>query len=87
MIKEVCMNGLITDPEKFKNKELIKTLYLEHIEDVKKNVPVQQLLVMELGDGWEKLCSFLEKDVLNVPYPFTNSTQEFGKRFPANGCD
>lgn len=63
----------------------IKIPYLEHIEDVKKNVPVEKLLMMELDDGWEKLCAFLEKRRASVPYPFTHTIEMFQVIFYAYG--
>lgn len=78
----VCLDGNIGDPDKFNDEETIKRLFLEHIEEVKNNVPAEQLYVMELGSGWEGLCKFLEKDVPKEPYPSVNSTNEFTKNFP-----
>ncbi|KPA73935.1 hypothetical protein ABB37_09528 [Leptomonas pyrrhocoris] len=38
-------------------------------ESVKMSVPPGQLLVYRYGDGWEPLCSFLEKAVPATPFP------------------
>ena len=32
---------------------------------------------MEDGLGWEKICTFLGKDVPDVPYPHSNTPKEF----------
>jgi hypothetical protein len=34
----------------------------------------QDLLVLDFskGDGWEKLCNFLHKEIPNVPFPHAN---------------
>ena len=56
-------------------KEHIK-LYNDHIEHVKryfKNRPDDFLVLnWEEGDGWEKLCAFLGKEVPNVALPHSN---------------
>lgn len=80
MCKTVIFDGVLSDPEKFKDEEAIKKLYLDHIEDVKKTVPADRLYIMELGSGWEGLCKFLGKEVPKEPYPRSNSTNNFQKR-------
>ncbi|GAA5795578.1 hypothetical protein HPULCUR_000939 [Helicostylum pulchrum] len=76
MVNYALMDGHIYDAKKFQNEELVKKMYLDHIEQVKTNVPADQLLVMELGgDSWQKLCEFLDHKVPNIPYPKTNSTK------------
>ena len=36
-------------------------------------VPEDQLLVFKVGEGWERLCTFLDKDVPNLDFPHDNS--------------
>jgi hypothetical protein len=31
---------------------------------------------MELGEGWERLCEFLDKPVPDVPYPNLNNPKD-----------
>lgn len=77
MCNKAMFDGDIADAEKFKNEEYTKKLFMDHIKDVKKNVPQEQLYVMELGEGWDGLCQFLGKQVPKVPYPKSNSTKKF----------
>ncbi|GAA5803449.1 P-loop containing nucleoside triphosphate hydrolase protein [Helicostylum pulchrum] len=77
----VCMDGWIRNPEKFADEKTVKRLYNEHVAEVKRVVPADQLCVLELGDGWEKLCKFLGKEVPQVPYPKVNTTDEFKEYF------
>lgn len=37
----------------------------------------QNLLIMDLekGDSWEKLCTFLNHDIPNEPFPHLNKTK------------
>lgn len=51
-----------------------------HIEEVKRVVPAEKLLVFEAKEGWEPLCAFLEVPVPATPYPRVNDTAEFKKR-------
>jgi hypothetical protein len=80
MASEVVMNGILTDEEKIKDEKAIQKLFTDHVEEVKRHVPSDRLLVMELGEGWDRLCQFLGKEVPKVPYPKTNSTASFQDR-------
>lgn len=59
---------------KIKNLPLYK--YNEHIKEVKKyfkNRPDDLLILcFEKGDGWEKLCKFLKKEIPDKPFPHIN---------------
>ena len=48
-----------------------------HIEEVKRVVPPEKLLVYEVKEGWEPLCRFLEVPVPASPFPHVNDTQTF----------
>lgn len=77
MIRTVVLDGAFDDLERFHDKERIKSLYNSHNEWVKNHIPADRLLVMEIGEGWDRLCTFLDKPVPNEPFPRVNSTQEF----------
>lgn len=55
-------------------------VYESHIEEVKRSVPADRLLVYESREGWEPLCKFLGIPVPEMPYPKVNSTEEFQAR-------
>merc|ERR1712113_863706 len=57
----------------------LRQKYHEHIENVKKRVPSDQLLIMNIRDGWMPLCEFLNKPIPNKAFPNVNSTAEFNK--------
>ena len=46
--------------------------YVKHIEMVKRVTPKDRLLVFGLGEGWEPLCKFLDKEVPDMPFPRVN---------------
>ncbi len=48
-----------------------------HENDVIATVPPEQLLVYDVGSGWEPLCAFFGVDVPAEEFPRTNSTAEF----------
>ncbi|KAI8067694.1 P-loop containing nucleoside triphosphate hydrolase protein, partial [Gilbertella persicaria] len=74
MAKAVCLEGQLADPTV--TEETLCQFFLNNIEQVKQTVPSNQLLVMELGEGWARLCEFLDKPIPNEPYPNVNSTAE-----------
>ncbi|KAI0149341.1 P-loop containing nucleoside triphosphate hydrolase protein [Pestalotiopsis sp. NC0098] len=47
-------------------------LIVAHEVMVRRAVPPEQLLVMQLSDGWEPLCKFLGKPVPDEPFPRVN---------------
>ena len=64
------------------NEELYVEVYRKHIADVKeyfKNRP-DDLLVIDVtsGDGWEKLCNFLEKEIPRKAFPHVNKGMDSG---------
>jgi hypothetical protein len=54
--------------------------HLEHYQHIRQVVPKENLLEMELGDGWEPLCQFLGVPVPDVPYPHSNDSKVFQNR-------
>jgi hypothetical protein len=63
--------------------------YLAHQEHVRRTVPAEDLLVHHVGDGWEPLCTRFALAVPDVPYPSSNSTEDFlrGRGRPADEGD
>ena len=54
--------------------------HLKHYEHIRKVAPKENLLEMELGDGWEPLCSFLGVPIPEVSYPHSNDSEVFQNR-------
>jgi hypothetical protein len=52
-------------------------VFERHNAEVKRAIPASRLLVFEAKDGWAPLCEFLGVKAPDVPYPKTNSTDEF----------
>jgi hypothetical protein len=55
-------------------------IFEDHIADVRRTVPARRLLVLEVAQGWEPLCSFLDRPAPAEPFPRLNDTAEFRAR-------
>ena len=64
------------------SEKILPSLYLkrfrEHNERVRQVIPQDQLLVMDItkGDGWAKLCPFLDRPVPAEPFPCRNVAEK-----------
>ena len=56
-------------------------VYQQRIDDVRQSVPTERLLVYDIAEGWQPLCSFLELPVPDRAFPHYNSMQEFWQTF------
>lgn len=54
------------------NLDVVLSKYRQHNLYVKSHCPKEQLLMYQLGDGWEPLCKFLNKPIPDVPFPHKN---------------
>ena len=52
-------------------------VFSDHIEEVKRTVPAERLLVYSVKEGWEPLCAFLGVDVPGEPFPHLNDAGSF----------
>jgi hypothetical protein len=67
LIWEGTFNGNFTD------KPYAIEIFNQHIEEVKKVVPPERLLVYNVKEGWEPLCAFLGVEVpRDKPFPHLN---------------
>ena len=51
--------------------------YERHNAEVRAKVPAARLVEWQPGDGWEPLCSALNIQVPEDPFPHVNTTEEF----------
>jgi hypothetical protein len=54
--------------------------YEHHNEEVVRTIPPERLLVYDVSQGWEPLCSFLGVPVPEEPFPRVNTTSDFRER-------
>ena len=62
------------------SKENLLATLAAHEADVVARCPAEQLLVFDVREGWEPLCTFLEVPVPEGEFPRSNSTEEFNAR-------
>lgn len=51
--------------------------YEAHNAAVRREVPPERLLVLDVAEGWDPLCRFLGVPAPDTPFPRANSTDEF----------
>ena len=56
-------------------QEAAVQFYQEHVEEVKRHVPSDKLLVFEVKQGWRPLCDFLNVPIPENPFPRVNDTE------------
>ena len=69
-----------TFDNRFDDKAYAVKVFNDHIEEVKKVVPADKLLVYEVKQGWEPLCDFLEVPVPDKPFPRLNDSAAFNRQ-------
>ena len=52
-------------------------VFEKNTAEVQAAFPRERLLTYSLGDGWDPLCRFLGVPVPDVPYPRSNSREQF----------
>ncbi len=62
------------------DREGLMAGFVAHNEMVKSTIPASQLLVFQVKEGWEPLCTFLDAPVPAEPFPRTNDRAEFWDR-------
>jgi len=62
--------------ERFTDREFMIGKYVDYMDEVRREVPKDRLLIYRTGDGWGPLCEFLSVPVPDTPYPKTNSRAE-----------
>ena len=76
MINALIWEG--TFDGKFEDKDYAIAVFLRHIEEVKRQVPAEKLLVYDVKEGWGPLCAFLGVEVpAGTPFPHLNDRVEF----------
>lgn len=69
--------GVQTFAGQYADKDKALAAYHQREADVRAAIPAGRLLVFDVAQGWEPLCSFLEVPVPAVPFPRTNTREDF----------
>ena len=56
-----------------------KRFYKEWIEEVKRTVPKERLLIYNVEEGWSPLCAFLDVPIPSSAFPYIDDTVELQK--------
>lgn len=67
-------------PDRYDRAQCI-AVYKRHVEEVKRTVPPERLLVFRVQEGWEPLCRFLGVPVPDRPFPHRNTGEQFRRMF------
>jgi hypothetical protein len=79
MLDDVVWIG--TFQGRFADKQHALSVFHRHIDEVRRTVPADRLLVYEVSQGWGPLCAFLGKaEPKDKPFPRLNDTEEFRSR-------
>ena len=62
---------------KFADKAFAEEVFNKHIEDVKADVPAENLLIYDVSEGWGPLCKFLGKPEPTEALPHLNKKENF----------
>ncbi|RMH79867.1 MAG: sulfotransferase family protein, partial [Actinomyces sp.] len=74
-LAEVIRRGVFDD--RLDDAEHCMAVFEAHNAAVRREVPPERLVEVEVGAGWEPLCAGLGVAVPDVPYPRTNTRAEF----------
>jgi hypothetical protein len=74
IIERRTFDGRLADPAH------AAAVFEAHQAEVKATIAPERLLVYDVVQGWEPLCRHLGVPVPDVPFPRTNSTEEFRAR-------
>lgn len=59
------------------NKAKVIDRYKTYNDQVLASIPKDKLLVYDIRSGWEPVCEFLQVPVPKIPFPKSNTTEEF----------
>lgn len=62
-------------------KEASVQFFNDWVDEVKRSVPEEKLLIFNVKEGWEPLCTFLNLPIPAGPFPNTNDSKMMKARF------
>ena len=77
MARRLILNRTFSDQEL--DRDHVKRIYSQHIEDVTKGIAPSRLLTMNVSEGWGPLCAFLSVSVPAQAFPSVNDRDAFAK--------
>jgi hypothetical protein len=77
MVNTMIWTGLFDG--RFSDQDHAMEIFRRHNEEVIQNIDPDNLLVFDVKQGWEPLCSFLGVDVPREDFPHVNDTESMRK--------
>jgi hypothetical protein len=62
---------------RFADRDAAIKIFEQHNDRVRREIAAERLLVFEVAEGWESLCSFLDVPVPSTPFPRLNDSVAF----------
>lgn len=62
---------------RFADREYAIGVYADHLARVRREVPANRLVEVDVADGWAPLCAALDVAVPDEPFPVANTTEEY----------
>ena len=81
MVDRLVWGGLFDG--RFAHRDHAVAVFERHIEHVRSTCPPDRLLVFDVAEGWEPLCSFLDVPIPDRPFPRLNDARSMRRRFAA----
>ena len=78
MTRRIIIDGSLRGA--YHDREAAIAAFERHVAEVRATIPADRLLVLDVAEGWERLCRFLGVAVPDTPFPRTNSTDEFWEK-------
>ncbi|MEU1737521.1 sulfotransferase family protein [Streptosporangium sp. NPDC020145] len=77
--REICRQIIWegTFSGRFEDREHAIEVYQRHVTAVRQEVPPDRLLVFDVRQGWQPLCTFLAADTPAEPFPHLNDRASF----------
>ncbi len=73
-------------PRQLDDRAVMTDFFRAHVQSVIAAIDPGRLLVYQVGEGWERLCRFLDVPVPLTPFPRENSREDFLTRVRARAA-
>ena len=81
MVDRLVWDGIFDG--RFTDRSHAVAVFERHVANVEATCPPDRLLVFDVAEGWEPLCSFLDVRIPNRPFPRLNDAKALRRRFAA----
>jgi hypothetical protein len=74
MVSRIVWDGVFAG--RFEDRSYTISIFNQHIEEVRKNIPADRLLIHSAKEGWAPICEFLKVPVPQTAYPRVNEAKD-----------